>query len=1074
MSHPIRLFLELVGTLAALLLIATGVLLWRLSVGPITVPFVTPLLEAALKDSTSGMSIDVGDTSLDWSASSRSIQLRVLDTRVLASDGAEIVHIPEAWLSLSINRLLHGEIQPEALRVQGLRLNLARTADGQLQLQDAPSAADANEAGGEAVPPEGGSRFVTFLIAELAAPADTNRPLGLLAEAVFADTTIAIDDAASGLRFGVEGANLALRRYGGGIGLQAALPAVLGAQRLRFDVDALYRVADSAIAFSVAAGAINVAALADLDPRLAALRNIDATARLDLRSTLTLDGTLGPVSLALDADGLQLRDRSWFAQAVTLDRVGLRATLAGDLSRIDLDDLVLRVGATEIHATAEIPSPFQRAQLDAKVDIAGLTTDELKRLWPLFASPNARTWIAENIAGGRIPSAKAELSLRGPTADWNKAAVEKLRFEFSVEGAAVTFIDGLPPVRGVAGRATMDAKRLEMRTSGGAIGALQVGNGSMTLTGLDQALQYAAIEVPVVGPALEALQLVDRAPLGFLKRIGEQPESFGGAADMRIVARFPLLAALKLDDIAVVASGRVANFTQRNAILGNDIENGTLTFRVDAKGLDIRGPVRLAGADAEIVYRREFEATNGPVETATARAAAVSTRTVNRLGFDFAPYAVGPVGLAMTTRAFRDGKRDIGLELDLAGVDFTVPEIDWSRPPTSGTKLAMNLRLERDVLRTIERLDLAGEGIAAKGRIEFEPDGRTFKAADLQRLLLAGRVDLDTAAIKREAPARAGGLTTNAFEGKGAFFDAQPFLADKTPPVPGRPGLRLGLDIARVSLGEGRDLFGFSLHGHRDDLRWLQLEITAKTPARVRAVANSDLVVSIVPGADGLLTLKAAADDAGALLAALDITPNVVGGTLRIDGKEDPARADRAIVGKIAIEEFRVVNAPGFARLLSVALLTGVLDSLRGEGIGFRRLDADIAWADPKIEIKDGRMHGAALGITARGQVDLAADTMDLEGTLVPAYAVNSILGNIPLIGQLLVGERGSGVFAANYRASGAMADVQTSINPLSTLTPGFLRRLFGVFSGGPGSGSANGPTDGPPVDPYITNENVR
>ncbi len=1067
MSHPIRLFLELVGTLAALLLIATGVLLWRLSVGPITVPFVTPLLEAALQDSTSGMSIDVGETSLDWSASTRSIQLRVLETRVLASDGAEIVHIPEAWLSLSIDRLLHGEIQPEALRVQGLRLNLARNAEGNLQLQDELPTADAARA-------EGGSRFVSFLIAELAAPADPRRPLGLLAEAVFADTTIAIDDAASGLRFGVEGANVALRRYVGGIALQAALPTVLGAQRLRFDVDALYRVADAAIAFSTVAGAINVAALADLDPRLAALANIDATARLELRSTLALDGKLGPVALALDADGLQLRERSWFAQPVTLDRAGVRATLAGDLSRVDLDDLTLRIGATEIHATAEILAPLQRAQLDAKVEIAGLTTDELKRLWPLFASPNARSWIAENIAGGRIPSAKAELSLREPKGDWNNAAVEKLRFDFAVEGAAVTFIDGLPPVRGVAATATMDAKRLEMRTRGGTVGTLAVGNGTVTLTGLDQALQYASIDVPVAGPALEALQLVDRPPLGFLKRIGEAPESFGGAADMRIVARFPLLAALKLDDIAVVASGRVANFTQRNAILGNDIENGTLAFRVDAKGLDIRGPVRLAGADADIVYRREFEATNGPVETATARAAAVSTRSVNRLGFDFAPYAVGPVGLAMTTRAFRDGKREIGLELDLAAVDFAVPEIDWSRAPTAGTKIAMNLRLERDVLRAIERLDLAGEGIAAKGRIEFEPDGRTFKAADLQRLLLAGRVDLDTAAIKREAPARPGGLTTNAFEGKGAFFDAQPFLADKTPPIPGRPGLRLGLDVARVSLGEGRDLFGFSLHGHRDDMRWLQLEVTAKTPARVRAVANSDLVVSIVPGADGLLTLKAAADDAGALLAALDITPNVVGGTLRIDGKEDKTRADRAIVGKLAIEEFRVVNAPGFAKLLSVALLTGVLDSLRGDGIGFRRLDADIAWADPKIEIKDGRMHGAALGITARGQVDLAADTLDLEGTLVPAYAVNSILGNIPLIGQLLVGERGSGVFAANYRASGAMADVQTSINPLSTLTPGFLRRLFGVFSGGPGSAAAPAPAEGQPTDPYLSNENVR
>jgi hypothetical protein len=148
-------------------------------------------------------------------------------------------------------------------------------------------------------------------------------------------------------------------------------------------------------------------------------------------------------------------------------------------------------------------------------------------------------------------------------------------------------------------------------------------------------------------------------------------------------------------------------------------------------------------------------------------------------------------------------------------------------------------------------------------------------------------------------------------------------------------------------------------------------------------------------------------------------------------------------------------------------LLTGILDSLRGDGIGFSRLDADIAWADPKIEIRDGRMHGAALGLTARGQVDLAADTLQIDGTIVPAYAVNSILGNIPLLGQLLVGERGSGVFAANYRASGAMADVQTTINPLSTLAPGFLRRVFGLFSGGP-----QGETTVP--DPINPNDSMR
>jgi hypothetical protein len=71
-----------------------------------------------------------------------------------------------------------------------------------------------------------------------------------------------------------------------------------------------------------------------------------------------------------------------------------------------------------------------------------------------------------------------------------------------------------------------------------------------------------------------------------------------------------------------------------------------------------------------------------------------------------------------------------------------------------------------------------------------------------------------------------------------------------------------------------------------------------------------------------------------------------------------------------------------------------------------------------------------------------------MRGTLVPAYAVNSILNNIPLIGTLLGGP-GSGVFAATYRMTGSLDDPDISVNPLATLAPGFLRGLFGIFDGG-------------------------
>jgi hypothetical protein len=70
-------------------------------------------------------------------------------------------------------------------------------------------------------------------------------------------------------------------------------------------------------------------------------------------------------------------------------------------------------------------------------------------------------------------------------------------------------------------------------------------------------------------------------------------------------------------------------------------------------------------------------------------------------------------------------------------------------------------------------------------------------------------------------------------------------------------------------------------------------------------------------------------------------------------------------------------------------------------------------------------------------------------GTLVPAYTINSVLGEIPLIGTLLVGRKGEGIFALTYGISGSVEEPVITVNPLSALAPGFLRNFFAVFTGG-------------------------
>jgi hypothetical protein len=130
--------------------------------------------------------------------------------------------------------------------------------------------------------------------------------------------------------------------------------------------------------------------------------------------------------------------------------------------------------------------------------------------------------------------------------------------------------------------------------------------------------------------------------------------------------------------------------------------------------------------------------------------------------------------------------------------------------------------------------------------------------------------------------------------------------------------------------------------------------------------------------------------------------------------------------------------------------LYGLVDALGGPGLNFASLTAPFQYGDDTLTLHDVRAFSPSLGLTAKGTIDLAGDQLDLEGTLVPAYVFNSLLGRIPLIGKLFSAERGGGLFAMSYSLRGPANDPAVAANPLSALTPGILRGMFGIFDRAP------------------------
>src|SRR5215468_11978703 len=109
----------------------------------------------------------------------------------------------------------------------------------------------------------------------------------------------------------------------------------------------------------------------------------------------------------------------------------------------------------------------------------------------------------------------------------------------------------------------------------------------------------------------------------------------------------------------------------------------------------------------------------------------------------------------------------------------------------------------------------------------------------------------------------------------------------------------------------------------------------------------------------------------------------------------------------------------------------------------FDGLQADLSKTGDRVHVKNGRTNGQSIGLTTQGFVDLGNDTAKLGGIVVPAFALNNLLSNVPLLGPLLTGGKDGGVFAIAYQLYGPLGDLRTNINMMSAMTPGALRELF-------------------------------
>lgn len=1092
-----RFFVRLLAALVVgIAVVAVGLvgLFWS---GPVSVAFLTPYVETFVDEAHPDIRLSVGDTILTWAGWDRGIDVRAVDVRVSTKANVTIAEMPEVAVALSPGAMANGVLAPNRIDIFGPEVFIRRAMDGGLQLSFGPPGVSDSR---PATP--GADGGLDRIIAFLGETTNPDNPMSYLESVAIVGGAASLFDERTGLAWFAPVANAVLRRGETGLGFEGSLTADLSGTETDLDFVGALDAETGETQIAVRYSDLVPKALADLDPAAEPLRGVDAALSGTVAVTVAADQTVsvaraeikaeaGRVVLPPPAD-TELAFQSAFAivaydrvadtvRVETLDidfgdggrlavpaiehvfpirRFSAAATISPLARVVTVERLEADLAGPTVTATARIDGVgTPGVRIAAQAAGSDIPVSELSTYWPKSLGSDANEWSVEHLRDGIMNSVSVDAELAG-TPDGGLTA-NRLDGRMRITGTTIDYLEGMPPVTGVTGNMTIDATRFDVAVETGMSNGLTVSGGTISLYDLHTDIEKADIRLDITGPARNAVGLIDNPTLSFASAVGLSAERVRGASEIDFQILFPLKKDLSWDEVQVKAKASVADLEVRAAALGQNLTGATANLAVDNDGLSFNGVGTLGRLPIRVSWRENFSEPRAFKSRYDVQTRVSDVTTLADLGIDLGPVSADTISgtvaadIVFTERAVGDAR--LTVDANLIDASVQVPAFGWEKPQGVAGRAEIALELTNDLISMIPAFSVTAPGLDVRGLVNFADDGTGLESVRLQQFRF-GRTDVVGILLPRDD----GGWDVD-FNGPSLDLTALwGDLTDETAAGPADeaddpllPDMTVSMRVDTVWLEDDRRLQGLSGAFSRENNAWRSIFVESTGEEDTR------FTLGLAPGDDGNRVLTMRAQNAGAVLRALGLYDNMIGGRLDLVGTFDDSDPDEPLSGTLSVTDYRIVNLPWLARLVSVMALTGIADSLQGSGISFSSLEMPFERTAETMVIRDGKAFGASLGITVTGTFYLGAGALDLNGTIVPAYAINSMLGNVPLLGPLFTGgEEGGGVFAANYSVGGTREDPDVTINPLSALAPGFLRNIFGVLDGTTQIQGRSGPAD--------------
>ncbi|WP_112606446.1 DUF3971 domain-containing protein [Rhizobium sp. WW22] len=673
-----------------------------------------------------------------------------------------------------------------------------------------------------------------------------------------------------------------------------------------------------------------------------------------------------------------------------------------------------------------------------------LDTAAVKQLWPFWMASKPRTWVEGNLFGGSVTN--AVISVFIPAGRLREASQtgklqlgkNELHIAFDIDGARMNVPGEIPPLRDTKGHFDLTGPNMVVdiasATSYFSTGrTITLSDSSFSIPATYDKPLMANLDLTISGSGDAIGELLSYKPLEVLQRTEFKPEDFNGKIVAKVDARIGLIKDQQPPPPEWRATLDLDNVDLLKPMNNRKIDNLTGVISADPQSVHLQAQAQIDGIPAQIdmVEPTDSKSTvkRGRVITAT-----LTDAQRNTVLPGLRDMIDGSVKVELTRI---DDDRQ-GVKVDLGKAALTVPWIGWSK----GSGIAATAQFEAsgpDSQTALKNFTLKGDGFGASGDLLISKGSLT--SASFTSVKLSALDDF-ALSLKRS---KSGGYDVAV---SGSSADIRPILARLKASTSGGQQSSNGDGSASATVRANLDkVIGFNDETIGNVKGVYSISGGKTTAADFSGLTRSGeaLVTQMSKGANGVIRITSG--DAGAVARFTDLYKHLQGGLLNLSlrsiGQDDWD-------GSLDIRNFSIIDDKKLSTIVSTpsgkngkSLNSAVKQNIDTRSQSFERGFARLVMRDGVLSVENGVVRGVQVGATFQGVLKDASGKMDMTGTFMPAYGLNRLFAEVPIVGFILGNGSDRGLIGITFRLTGTIEKSNLQINPLSIIAPGVFRQIF-------------------------------